>query len=151
MAAAVSLRPARDDDRDAVAILWRASAGLPGVATAQLPPPAAIRARVDRDLAAGWVLSVAQSGEDLVGMLALRPDLAVLDQIFVAPGWLGRGVGRLLMDAAKIAMPAGFTLHTGLDNHRAQRFYAASGLALLGDRPDPRTGATVRFYQWRRA
>ncbi len=149
MTDAVTLRPARDGDRDGVAMLWRCSAGLPGVISAPLPPLQETRARVDHDLAGGWVLSVAESGDRLVGMLALRPDLGVLDQIFVAPDWLGRGVGRLMMDAAKAAMPNGFTLHTGLENRRAQRFYAASGLALLGDRPDPRTGEPVRFYAWR--
>lgn len=148
MADVVTVRPACGGDLDAIALLWRNSAALPGVITAPLPPLPAIRARVDRDLAAGWVLSVAQSGDRLVGMLALRPDQNVLDQIFVAPDWLGRGVGRLLINVAKAAMPAGFVLHTGIGNLRAQRFYAAAGLSLLGDRPDPRTGEAVRFYAW---
>ncbi len=53
-------------------------------------------------VAAGEV-SVCVAGEDIAGILVLRPaaDHLLLDNIAVAPAWQGRGVGRLLLDFAE--------------------------------------------------
>jgi len=61
-------------------------------------------------VAAGEV-SVCGVGEAIAGILVLEPaaDYLLLDNIAVAPGWQGRGVGRRLLDFADVeARRAGF-------------------------------------------
>jgi GNAT superfamily N-acetyltransferase len=47
-------------------------------------------------------VSVCADGDQIAGILVLEPapDYLLLDNIAVAPGWQGRGVGRLLLDFA---------------------------------------------------
>ena len=50
----ISLRAAKPGDYDAIAAIWHASAGLPGVGPAQLPSLERLRARVAVEMEAGW-------------------------------------------------------------------------------------------------
>lgn len=68
-------------------------------------------------------MTVADVAGTVVGFIALRPDLAKLDQIFVAPDRHGQGVGQALFAEARREMPHGFHLWTHGENHRAQLFY----------------------------
>ena len=96
--APVQIRPARDDDRLALAVLFAAVAEeRDGIAT---EPPVDIEAR-----AASWTLDgtlVAVAGTEIVGSLHVEPSRFGFGEIgmLVAREWRGRGVGSALLAAA---------------------------------------------------
>ena len=143
----VVIRRATASDLDAVSQVWHQSAaamdGNPDV-----PPLEALRRRIEAELQSGWELHVAIRRQRVVGMLALKKDIATLDQIFVAPADQGQGVGAALMRVAKQEMSQGFTLRMAASNARAKRFYENEGLSWLHDGVHPWTGIPVQFYGW---
>jgi SAM-dependent methyltransferase len=54
-----------------------------------------------------------------------------LDQLYVRPGWWGRGIGGRLVELAKARSPSGLTLWTFQVNDRARRFYERLGFVEL--------------------
>lgn len=147
---AILLRPATPDDYDAIAAIWHMSAGLPGVGPAQLPSLERLRERVDVEIEAGWQVTVAAASPEIVGFLAVKPEAAILDQLFMHPEARGLGLGRLLLDAAKTQMPDGFTLFTRPGNTPARRFYEKHGLVHLRDELHPIFGDPIVWYGWKR-
>jgi len=113
-----------------------------------MPSRDELRERVDQEFGQAWVTTLAVSGDEVVGFVALKPDLAVLDQLFVSPEYLGGGVGKALLHHAMAEMPAGFTLFTASANTRARRFYEAAGLVFVSEKPHPRSGHPVSYYRW---
>ncbi|TMV92362.1 GNAT family N-acetyltransferase [Thioclava sp. BHET1] len=148
----LTLRPARTEDRDAIADLWHLSASLPGVGPPIMPSRAALRERLDQEWDEGWDVTVAETDSEaqaqIVAFLAIRPQIAILAELFVHPDWLGRGLGRRLMAQAKAAMPDGFRLYTSTTNTRAQQFYRAQGLVRLSEDRHPRTGHPMTWFGW---
>ena len=73
-----------------------------------------------------WVaVDVAEDGtEQVVGMMALAPGW--LEQLYVDPGRLGEGIGRMLLELAKQLQP-NLLLWTFQVNERARRFYERNG------------------------
>ncbi|MFX8258143.1 GNAT family N-acetyltransferase, partial [Acinetobacter baumannii] len=65
---------------------------------------------MDREIEAGWHLTVAVKQAEIVGFLAIRTDKALLDQLFLQPASIGKGIGQKLLEEAKRLMPQGFTL-----------------------------------------
>ena len=147
-ATAFTLRPAVPDDHDDIAAIWHDGASLPGVGPASMPSLAELRQRVDVEFAQGWVVTIAERDGVIVGFIALRPDQAVLDQLFVHPDALGRGLGKTLFAEAVAAMPEGFTLFTRPGNTRACRFYEALGMTVIREEIHPRFGDRIVFYEW---
>jgi GNAT superfamily N-acetyltransferase len=144
----ITTRRAESKDVDAVAGLWHESArGMDGVPMAK-PTRSALQERIIAELRSGWDLYLAHRGERLVGMLALKPEFAIVDQIFVAPGEQRKGVGSALLDLAKRSLPAGFTLRMDAANHRARRFYQKEGLKKVDEGIHPSTGIPVHYYGW---
>lgn len=74
----------------------------------------------------GWV---AERGDILVGYLVITDDW--LDDLFLAPGQTGHGVGAALLDVAKSERPGGFLLWVFESNLGARRFYERHGLVTL--------------------
>lgn len=144
----IIVRRAGGGDLDEAARVWHESASTMDGVRADVPAREALRGRIDAELQAGWELYIAALGGEVVGMLALKPGEAVLDQIFVAPGEQGKGVGRALLDVAKQTLPAGFTLRMDAANERARRFYEAQGLEKSGEGVHPWTAIPVHFYGW---
>lgn len=142
------LRNALNTERDQIATIWHASASLPNVGPEQMPSYAVLRTRVDDELAAGWVVTVATEGKDIVAFLAIRPEHQYLDQLFVSPLHLSKGLGRRLMDHAKAVMYDGFTLDTNAKNTRARRFYEREELIFEGEGIHPSSGHPVAHYRW---
>ena len=113
-----------------------------------MPSRAALRERIDLEVAEDWTLTVAISRDGIIGFIAIKPNSAILDQLFVAPEAIGLGIGRALLTVAMVAMPGGFVLHTASSNQRARCFYEKSGLTLHLHGLHPRTGHPVSFYRW---
>ena len=143
---ALTLRPAADADRDAIARIWLDGWNSTGIRLASAPDYAGLRARVDTDIKGGWHVTVAERDGKVVGFAALRPELAKLDQIFVAPDALGSGIGKALMADAARAMPAGYSLWTHGNNARARRFYEALAPLRHEDGIHPKQGHPIRTY-----
>ena len=142
------LRPATMADHDAIAHVWHGSASLPGAGPAVMPTEAEMRKRIDREVAAGWNMTVAVRANEIVGFVAIRPSEAVLAELFVRPGSTGGGIGRALLAHAKAAMPEGFMLYTRSANAGARRFYEREGLVVLREDTHPRTGDPITYYGW---
>jgi GNAT superfamily N-acetyltransferase len=139
-------RPAVAADLDVVADVWHESARAMDGAPPELPTRDQLRSRIDEELLSGWDLHVAVQDGETVGMLALKPAEAILDQLFVLPGVQRRGVGLMLLKTAVESMPEGFTLRTASVNRKARSFYQKAGLNLLNESSHPRTGAPVCIY-----
>ncbi|MBN9077689.1 MAG: GNAT family N-acetyltransferase [Rhizobiales bacterium] len=142
------LRPSDHADYDAIAEIWHGSASLPGVGPREMPSLAWLRERLDREFAAGWAVTVAVEGSAVLGFVAIKPKESVLDQIFVRPGWLGRGIGQALLAHAKAAMPEGFTLYTRHTNQGARLFYEKAGLHHFRDGVHSTSGDPIAYYSW---
>jgi ribosomal protein S18 acetylase RimI-like enzyme len=73
-----------------------------------------------------------------------------LDQLYVSPGWTGRGIGARLIQLAKTRRPSGFTLFTFQSNAGARRFYERHGLAEIsrGDGSGNEEGQPDLQYSW---
>lgn len=87
----------------------------------------------------------------LVAMMSLTSDM--LDQLYVAPGWTGRGIGSGLLALAKERRPNGIDLYTFQVNARARRFYEGHGFVEVarGDGSGNEEGQPDLRYSWRPA
>ena len=74
----------------------------------------------------GWV---AERGGRLAGYAVLTGEW--LDDLFLAPGETGHGVGAALLDVVKSELPDGFCLWVFETNDGARRFYRRHGLVEL--------------------
>ena len=70
-----------------------------------------------------WV-AVDQAGR-VVGLMALSDRM--VEQLYVAPRWIGRGLGSRFIELAKARRPGGLELWSFQANHRARRFYERKG------------------------
>lgn len=75
-------------------------------------------------------VTVAEVDAVLVGFLVLGPGRAGagwIEQLYLDPAWMGRGLGRRLLDVARQRHPAGLRLWTFQANAGARRFYEREG------------------------
>ena len=70
-----------------------------------------------------WV-AVAPNGT-VVALMALSD--AMIEQLYVAPAWIGHGLGKRLVAIAKERRPAGVDLYCFAVNVNARRFYERAG------------------------
>jgi ribosomal protein S18 acetylase RimI-like enzyme len=145
----ITIRPYQHRDLNAAAHLWFESWRSTDLAVAQLASETAMRERIDRELASGWSLYLAENeAGELLGFLALKTETKCLDQIFVAPRAQRQGVGQALLDFSKQLMPAGFWLRTAVDNIGACRFYERHGFKLSETATHPTLGHRTVIYSW---
>jgi GNAT superfamily N-acetyltransferase len=145
--AKIVLRPFVLEEARALAVLWDASWRSTGIATATSATLDELSARIDREVAAGWIVTVAEAERELIGFAAVRLADAVLDQLFVAPSWKRRGVGKQLFDHARHQMPDGFWLRTAEANVEARRFYEQNGMRLVQLESHPVYGYETAIYR----
>lgn len=91
---------------------------------------------------------VAESGDQIVGFIALRESDGYLDQIFVAPEIQHQGVGTILMHKAKELSPNGIYLETLQCNTNARRFYKRHGFLPGQTGINPNNGQANIEYRW---
>jgi pimeloyl-ACP methyl ester carboxylesterase/GNAT superfamily N-acetyltransferase len=110
-----------------------------------------VRAWIRRDVIPSGRTWVATEGERVVGMMVVGP--GDLEQLYVAPDRLGRGIGQALLDHAKRLSPAGLALATFQVNARARRFYERNGFVEdgRGDGSGNEEGQPDLRYVWRPA
>jgi GNAT superfamily N-acetyltransferase len=119
------IRRAGPDDARPVADVYLASfrAALPTVRLAHTDDQ--IRAWIRDRLIPETECWVATEADGVVAMLSLTPGR--IDQLYVAPDWHGRGIGRRLLDLAKSRAGGNLELWTFQVNERARRFYERNG------------------------
>ncbi|MFF7370874.1 GNAT family N-acetyltransferase [Streptomyces tricolor] len=74
-----------------------------------------------------WVAEAAGSG--VVGLMVLHGES--LSQLYLDPGWRGRGIGDRFVALAKERSPRGLTLWTFQVNKPAHRFYERHGFTAV--------------------
>jgi GNAT superfamily N-acetyltransferase/chorismate mutase len=125
----MTLRPATDDDAEAVA---RVNTDARVAAVPAMPPGIhtheETRAWVRRRLQE-LQMWVAEVDGAVVGYAAVSPGW--LDDLYVLPGFAGRGIGSALLELVKTMCPAGFALWVFESNVPARRFYERHGLLEL--------------------
>jgi GNAT superfamily N-acetyltransferase len=122
--AGIEVRRATPADGDGAADVYLASIR----ATYDFPlahPEEEVRAWVRDELVPNHDTWVALDGGRVVAIMSMA--VGVLDQLYVAPDRLGRGIGRRLLELAKQRSPEGLALYTFQVNDRARRFYERNG------------------------
>jgi len=124
------LRPATPDDAPAMAEVHVAcrEANVPSMPPMVHTREATYRWMADR-LAAGSSGWVAERDGRVVGYVVITGEW--VDDLFLAPGETGNGIGSALLDVAKAQRPDGFRLWVFETNAGARRFYRRHGLVEL--------------------
>jgi len=143
------IRPARPDEYDEVARVWMESWVSTGLEDASNFLLAKLRARVPMEVEQGWSLYVADDNGTLAAMLAIHLPKLYLDQLFVAPDYQGRSVGRQLLAFTRQQLPNEIFLRCVRENEKAWRWYEREGFAYEQEQVEPMTGFVMKYYRWR--
>lgn len=145
----VGIRRATPSDGDAISDVWLASWRAtfdfqPG------HPDDAVRRWLTETLVPSTESWVAVDAADrVVAMMALSESM--VEQLYVDPGWIGRGVGRRLLELAKERRPDGLDLYCFAVNARARAFYERHGFEAVafGDGSGNEERQPDIRYRWR--
>jgi GNAT superfamily N-acetyltransferase len=98
-----------------------------------------------------WVAVDPSANERVVALLALSDSM--VDQLYVAPDWIGHGLGGRLLDLAKSRRPDGLELYCFAANGYARRFYESHGFEAVafGDGSGNEERQPDVRYRWRPA
>jgi GNAT superfamily N-acetyltransferase len=146
-----AIRPARMDEYDEVAWVWMESWGKVGIEPASAALLEKLRARLRAEVAKGWSLYVADDGGRLAAMLALHVSDNYLDQLFVAPQYQGKSVGRMLLAFTRTLLPDEIWLRCVRENEKAWRWYEREGFVLEKETVEPTSGFTMKYYRWKKS
>ena len=83
-------------------------------------------------------------------MLALHLPDRYLDQLFVAPDYQGRGLGRRLLGFTREHLPDEICLRCVRENDKAWRWYEREGFVFEKEAVEPNTGFTMKYYRWKK-
>ncbi len=124
------IRRIRPDEHERATLVWQRGWESAGVTHPNDLTYEELLDRFKSELEQSWDLQVADHQGQIVGLLALKPSLNRIDQLFVAPEYQSRGVGRRLLEFAKIQMPKEIWLRTAEKNARAIAFYTRAGFSI---------------------
>ena len=144
------IRPARSDEYDEIARVWMESWVSTGLAEASPFLLANLRARVRHEIEQGWTLYAADDGGTLAAMLALHMADRYLDQLFVAPEYQGRSLGRQLLVFTRSQLPDEIWLRCVRENEKAWRWYEREGFVFEKEAIEPMNGFMMRYYRWKK-
>ena len=144
------IRPARTEEYDEIARVWMESWASTGLAEPSEFLLANLRARIRREIDDGWSLFVADDDGKLAAMLALHLPKLYLDQLFVAPDYQGRSLGRKLLAFTRAQLPDEIHLRCVRENERAWRWYEREGFVFEKEQIEPMNGFMMKYYRWRK-
>jgi ribosomal protein S18 acetylase RimI-like enzyme len=144
------IRPARAEEYDEIAHVWMESWVSTGLEEASNYLLANLRARVRREIENGWSLFVADDRGATAAMLALHLPELYLDQLFVAPAWQGRSLGRKLLAFTRTQMPDEIYLRCVRENEKAWRWYEREGFVFEKEQVEPMNGFMMKYYRWKK-
>lgn len=123
---------------------------MPGVPMAH--PDEAVREWIRRDLIPAGRTTVAIVDNRVVGFIAVSMDAdgGWIDQLYVHPTWVGRGIGTALLDLARRQLSTPLRLYTFQVNRRARRFYERRGFrpVAFGDGSSNEEKCPDVLYEW---
>ena len=148
--AAFHIRPARADDATPIADVWLAS-WRATFDFGPAHPDEDVRRWVREELlleAEDWVAIDPADGDRVIALLGLSDTM--VEQLYVHPDWIGRGVGRELLELAKRQRPDGLELYCFAANDRARRFYERNGFVAVafGDGSGNMERQPDVLYRW---
>jgi len=111
---------------------------------------AAVEALFVPSLLEARTLFVAEAHGEILGYLSMSPDDGFVPALYLRPTARGKGVGKLLLDAAKAAHPDGLELTVFERNTDALRFYEREGFSEDPSRRDNATdeGIPTLWMRW---
>ena len=145
-----TIRLARADEYDEVARVWMNSWTSTGLEAASDSLLVKLRARISLEVEKGWSLFVADDGGTLAAMLALHLPHRYLDQLFVAPEYQGKNLGRQLLAFTRQHLPDEISLRCVRENEKAWRWYEREGFVFEKETIEPLTGFVMRYYRWKK-
>ena len=148
---AIEIRPATVEDATRIADVWLSS----WRATFDFEPAHPdedVRRWVREELlveAEDWVATDPSNGDSVIALLGLSDTM--VEQLYVRPDRIGRGVGRALLELAKRRRPDGLDLYCFAANDRARRFYERNGFEAVafGDGFGNEERQPDVLYRWR--
>ncbi len=151
----LSFRPAASGDAEGIANIYLESRKT----FLRFAPLAhsddSVRAWIAGHLIPSGGVSVAMSKESmapLVGMMALSREgrTGWIDQLYLRPSLVGRGVGGRFVARAKSELGSPIRLYTFQENAGARRFYERHGFRILelGDGKGNEEGCPDILYEW---
>ena len=148
---AIEIRPATVEDAARIADVWLSS----WRATFDFEPAhpdEVVRRWVREELLAeaeDWVATDPSNGDSVIALLGLSDTM--VEQLYVRPDRIGRGVGRALLELAKRRRPDGLDLYCFAANDRARRFYERNGFEAVafGDGSGNEERQPDVLYRWR--
>ncbi|MBW3588677.1 MAG: GNAT family N-acetyltransferase [Actinobacteria bacterium] len=149
----VLLRSALPDDAESVADVYlRSRREL--VAFAPLAhTDDEVRAWIRESLIPEAGVTVAVKAGSVVGMQAVSRDeeFSWIDQLYVDPDWVGRGIGSSLLEHALAELVPPIRLYTFQENRRSRGFYEGRGFRAVafGDGTGNEEGCPDVLYEWR--
>lgn len=146
----LSIRPARPEEHDEIARVWMESWVSTGLGEASKFLLANLRARVRHEIEKGWSLFVAGDQGRIAAMLALHLPDRYLDQLFIAPQYQGRSLGRKLLAFTRTHLPDEIWLRCVRENEKAWRWYEREGFVLEKEQIEPMTGFMMKYYRWKK-
>ena len=145
-----TIRPARPDEHPEIARVWMNSWASTGLEDASNFLLAIMRARIPMEIENGWSLFVADDDGAIAAMLALHLPKRRLDQLFVAPEYQGRDLGRQLLAFTRQMLPDEIHLRCVRENERAWRWYEREGFVFEQEKVEPMTGFVMKYYRWQK-
>ena len=130
MDADISIRRIQPHAHASATRVWQSSWESAGVGHPNDLSYAALLKKFREELATSWDLYVADHEGKIIGLLALKPSQNQIDQLFIAPEYQRRGIGKLLLNFAKNRLPNEIWLRTAEQNKRAIAFYALAGFEI---------------------
>jgi GNAT superfamily N-acetyltransferase len=107
--------------------------GIPDVPTVH--DDADVRRWMADDVLPHSDVTVAEIDGTIVGLMVLEPDRGHrsgwIEQLYVDPAWMGRGLGARFLDRAMRDLPEGLQLWTFQSNEGARRFYERHGFVAV--------------------
>ena len=148
----MNIRPARDDEIDALAELYartqRRMTYLPPMPDEHIP-------FVAGNIGGNDEVWLAEDEERILGFLAIahsqRDGWEVVERLYVEPDVQGQGIGKALLEQAKALRPGGLVLWVFQKNEGARRFYERHGFRLvkLTDGADNMEREPDALYEWK--
>jgi ribosomal protein S18 acetylase RimI-like enzyme len=145
-----SIRVARTDEYPEIARVWMNSWVSTGLEQPSNFLLANLRARISKEMEKGWNLFVADDSGNIAAMLALHLAEHHLDQLFVAPEYQGRSLGRRLLAFTRQQLPDEISLRCVRENEKAWRWYEREGFAFEKEAVEPMTGFVMKYYRWKK-
>src|ERR1700730_17007872 len=142
-----TIRPARPDEYEEIARVWMRSWVSTGLAEASDYLLANLRARVRHEIEKGWSLYVADHDGRIAAMLALHLPNRYLDQLFVAPEFQGRSLGRKLLAFTRTYWRDEIWRRCVRENEKAWRWYEREGFLFEKEEVEPMTGYMMKYYR----